>query len=311
MIAVVLGSGGAKGAWQVGALKYLIQERGVRPAIIAGSSIGAINGAYLAQYPLSATEKSIDDLERLWLRLKPTDIRKRRWPAYVLKALSLGLLSWGVCDLASLIFYSSAYTTAPLRRLIQRNLSLHHIRMSGRVLRVGAVNLSTKKTRVWSELDDDLEDALMASSGFPLVFGPVNIGGDLYVDYAVQESTPLEDAIRAGATEIYVLSPTVHKEEVVPKDAKGIQLLEAVLSAMWAEIDRTDYVVADLYNQAISISKELGGIPASMVGKKEIPIRVLTPSVPLQPSTDFSPDRIWHDVVLGYEDAQKSEWLSR
>ena len=43
---LVLAGGGAKGAYQVGALKY-IAELGIVPQIIADTSIGALNGAIL------------------------------------------------------------------------------------------------------------------------------------------------------------------------------------------------------------------------------------------------------------------------
>lgn len=43
-LGLVLTGGGAKGAYQVGALQY-IAELGLEPQIIAGTSIGALNGA--------------------------------------------------------------------------------------------------------------------------------------------------------------------------------------------------------------------------------------------------------------------------
>lgn len=47
-IAFVLSGGGAKGSFQVGALRFLY-TRGVAPDIICGCSVGAINGVKLAE----------------------------------------------------------------------------------------------------------------------------------------------------------------------------------------------------------------------------------------------------------------------
>lgn len=52
---LVLSGGGAKGAYHVGSLKYL-SECGFSPEAIAGTSIGALNGAFL-----SAKNKSFQD----------------------------------------------------------------------------------------------------------------------------------------------------------------------------------------------------------------------------------------------------------
>ncbi len=63
--AIVLSGGGAKGSFQVGALKRLY-ELGIRPSILAGTSVGALNAAKLAE----DQPDSMHDLECLWLQLK-------------------------------------------------------------------------------------------------------------------------------------------------------------------------------------------------------------------------------------------------
>ncbi|MCA1704290.1 MAG: patatin-like phospholipase family protein, partial [Actinobacteria bacterium] len=58
--AFVLSGGGPYGALQVGALKALL-EAGVRPDLVVGSSVGSMNGAFLAIDP---TQAGIDRLHR-------------------------------------------------------------------------------------------------------------------------------------------------------------------------------------------------------------------------------------------------------
>jgi len=59
--AFVLGGGGLLGAHEVGMLRALT-EAGVRPDLVAGTSIGALNGVLVAADPLGAAER----LTRMW-----------------------------------------------------------------------------------------------------------------------------------------------------------------------------------------------------------------------------------------------------
>src|SRR5690349_10016153 len=68
--AFVLAGGGARGALQVGMLRALL-ERGERPDLIIGTSIGAWNGAWLASNP---TLGQLDELVRIWRGLSPARV---------------------------------------------------------------------------------------------------------------------------------------------------------------------------------------------------------------------------------------------
>jgi len=63
--AFVLSGGGAKGAFQVGVLKYLYKEQGLRPDIICGTSVGALNAAKLAEGHQDS-DQAFDELEAIW-----------------------------------------------------------------------------------------------------------------------------------------------------------------------------------------------------------------------------------------------------
>lgn len=69
--AIVLSGGGAKGDFQVGAVKYLYEKSKFFPDLIVGTSVGAVNGVKLAE---ATTEQehlaTIADLEQLWLNLR-------------------------------------------------------------------------------------------------------------------------------------------------------------------------------------------------------------------------------------------------
>src|SRR5437867_1157725 len=64
-IAFVLGGGGHHGAYEVGMLGALI-EAGIRPDLVVGTSVGALNGAAVAASP---SRETVDRLEQVWLRV--------------------------------------------------------------------------------------------------------------------------------------------------------------------------------------------------------------------------------------------------
>jgi len=70
-VGLVLGGGGARGNFQVGAVRYLY-ERGVRPAVIAGTSVGAINAIKLAEGEGDGSDpkRGLQGLIGIWRDLK-------------------------------------------------------------------------------------------------------------------------------------------------------------------------------------------------------------------------------------------------
>src|ERR671916_3274552 len=64
-VAFVLGGGGQLGAHEVGMLQALL-ERGIRPDLVVGTSVGAINGALVAADP---TPSAVDRLRAVWEEL--------------------------------------------------------------------------------------------------------------------------------------------------------------------------------------------------------------------------------------------------
>ena len=70
-LAFVLGGGGARGALQVGALRALL-EAGIRPDMLVGTSVGAINATYLALH--GANLATLEALERAWQDAATADL---------------------------------------------------------------------------------------------------------------------------------------------------------------------------------------------------------------------------------------------
>ena len=66
MKALVLSGGGANGAFEVGAIQYLLGERREHFPILTGVSVGALNAAMLAMYPEGAEVDCSRNLTRVW-----------------------------------------------------------------------------------------------------------------------------------------------------------------------------------------------------------------------------------------------------
>jgi NTE family protein len=202
--AFVLSGGASLGAIEVGMVRALITA-GVEPDVYLGTSVGAVNAAYLAGHPGPA---GVDGLGRLWLKLRATDV----FPANPL----LGLRGF----LGRTNYLVSPHT---LRRLVEDNLTYQRLEDAPIPLHVVATELASGEEVVLS--DGDAADAVMASAAIPGVFPPVHVGGRDLMDGGVADNTPISHAVRLGCSPIYVL-PTGHTCADVPppKSALGMVL---------------------------------------------------------------------------------------
>jgi len=292
MKALVLGGGGAKGAFAAGAIKYLLGEKQENYDIISGTSVGALNGSFLSMYPAGKEIEAAADLEKMWLGIDDSKIW-RKWYYGLLWMLPVILPRW-------LGGKQSTYSTAPLQKLIKANLNPDAVKSSGKKLRVGAVNLNSGYRRVWTEEDTvQIQAAVLASSSFPIFFEPVMIDGNVYTDAGVQEVSPIMDAIEAGATEIHLItnSPDQVVGQFDPK-ANGLALAGRMVETMLFEIERWDIKVVELYNALV----DAGLAP----GKVKVKLIVLRPrQALLEDSLNFDPAFIRTNIERGYSDAKE------
>src|SRR4051812_42501272 len=75
--AIVLSGGGARGAYEVGALSVLLpvlEERGERPRIVIGTSVGAFNAAYIAANADRPLDEALQGGIGWWSTLRWRDV---------------------------------------------------------------------------------------------------------------------------------------------------------------------------------------------------------------------------------------------
>ncbi|MEM6293301.1 MAG: patatin-like phospholipase family protein [Myxococcota bacterium] len=202
-VAFVLSGGGSLGAVQVGMARALY-ERGIVPDLVVGTSAGALNGTFLAARP--TTLATIDGLLALWRTLDRQDL----FPLSVARSL-LGLTGQrrGLLDPSN------------LRTLVQTHANIAAIEDATTELHIVATNLLDGREVLLSK--GDVVSAIMASAAIPGVFPPVERGRELLVDGGVSNNTPISQALKLGATTIYVLpTGTACTLRRPPRNALGV-----------------------------------------------------------------------------------------
>jgi NTE family protein len=182
--AFVLAGGGSLGAVQVGMLKALTRL-GLVPDLVVGASVGAINGTYFAMEP---NEQGVARLERVWLRLRRTDI-------FPLSAASGILAVFGRRD--------HLVTPTLLRALIESELPGQRLEDARIPCYVVATDVLTGGEIALAS--GPVVPALLASAAIPAVFPVVPIDGRHLIDGGVANNTPISTAVDLGATRVIVL----------------------------------------------------------------------------------------------------------
>lgn len=184
--AFVFSGGASHGSIQVG-MAMALAEREITPDIIIGTSVGAINGAWLAG------GRSALDLAHVWHELERGDLFPMR-PLLGLRAF-IGRSTHFVPDTA-------------LRATLTRHLPFRRIEDAATPLIVVAADaLSGEEVLLTS---GNAVDAITASASLPAIYPPARVEVDgverLLVDGAIVNNTAITAAIDAGATEVWVLS---------------------------------------------------------------------------------------------------------
>ncbi|MCW2598768.1 MAG: Patatin [Frankiales bacterium] len=186
--AFVLSGGGSLGAAQVGSLRALF-DAGIRPDLLVGCSVGALNAAFLAVDP---TVSRLEELERIWRRLDRGDVFGRTTTLSATQAF-----------LHAVRRDDHLYEPDALRALVRRWVPLKDLGDTAVPCHVVTTDLHAGTPCWWS--DGDPLAVLTASACLPAMFPPVPLGGSLHVDGGVTAPVPIERALDLGARRVWVL----------------------------------------------------------------------------------------------------------
>ncbi|MEZ4226022.1 MAG: patatin-like phospholipase family protein [Polyangiaceae bacterium] len=272
-LAIILSGGGARGAYEVGVLSYLFDEltrtRGAPPNvdILCGTSVGAINSSYLAAHLLDPV-LGIRRLVDVWGGMKLDDVLGFGWR----QAMSLPKVMLGGGTGAGI------FDVSPMASLVQREIPWRAITRTMRqghlkALSVSATEVSTGRTVIFMQTgpttalptrapprtliraDRIGPQHALASAAIPMLFPPVKLGNQLYVDGGVRQNTPIAPAIRLGATHVLVVGTSrlvrgvVHPKPVEAPSATF--LLGKIMNALLLDHLDSDLGFVNLLNDIL------------------------------------------------------------
>ncbi|MGK2949845.1 MAG: patatin-like phospholipase family protein [Acidimicrobiales bacterium] len=207
-VAVVLSGGGNHGAVQVGMLRSLVEHE-IRPDVVLGCSIGALNGAAYAQDP---SLSGVARLEELWRGLDSKGVMPSGW-------------------------LPNAVAIARKGEAIQGNEALRSIVegvVDARTFEELTLPFQCVATAVIEVREDwfssgPLIDPILASAALPAILPSVEIDGVRYLDGAIVNDVPVSRAVELGARTIYVLHcGTIDRPRPDPK-----RPLDVAVQAYW------------------------------------------------------------------------------
>lgn len=185
-LAFVLGGGASLGATQVGMLRALL-ERGLEPDLLVGTSVGAINAAFLAR---DYSADRLDRLEEIWTSIDRGDI----FPGAGLWRAAR-MVTGGRSSLAS---------NQGLRTLVDDHLPGAHGDLAVPTAVLGTDVLGGEKVVFQS---GDLREHVLISASIPIIFEPIEHDERTLVDGGVSCNVPILPAHQLGARSMIVLDP--------------------------------------------------------------------------------------------------------
>src|SRR5580658_9676324 len=236
-LAMILSGGGARGAYEVGVLSYVFDDltriRGGPPRIdvLSGTSVGAINACYVAAH-LADPVLGLRRLVHLW-----EDLEMRTVLGFgVRQIIGIPRLLLGGGGKGAGIF-----DVTPMSDLVHREISWRAVtrvlrRRQLRALSISTTEVATGRTVVFMQVSPDLvipatapprtlfradhigPQHALASAAIPLLFPPVKIENELYLDGGLRQNTPIAPALRLGATHIFTVGSS--------REVKGVTVYE-------------------------------------------------------------------------------------
>jgi NTE family protein len=181
-----------------------LAESCIRPELLIGTSVGAVNAAWIANRP---DHVGALQLSEIWLGLRRGDVFPLSpWDS------ARGLLGRS----------NHVISNASLRSLLEKHIPFGRLEEAQVPLHIITTELKSGRAVILST--GDAVSALLASTAIPGVFPPVTIGKRTLVDGGIANHTPVSAAIELGATRIFVLPvgyPWLNQE---PSNALGMAL---------------------------------------------------------------------------------------
>ncbi len=196
--AVLLGGGGARGAYEIGVWKAL-NDMDIEIGAVYGVSVGAINGAVLV-----AGEYSL--AENLWLHIRNDNVMVM---TDSVESLLEGSFSFSALTVAAENFISEGgIDVSPLEDLLDRYIDEQAVRNSSIEFGLASYSLSdmTEKYYYLEDIPEgELVEYILASANFPL-FQRQMIGGEKFVDGGIYKNLVIDMVDPARFSKVLAVS---------------------------------------------------------------------------------------------------------
>lgn len=271
---LILAGGGIKVAFQAGVLQVWLDEAGLTFDHVDGASGGVFNTAMMCQ-GMSGLQMANN-----WRNLDPK-----------------AGISINPQIFEKLAYAESISTLDNYRKHVfpQWGLDWEKIHQTEVNATFNVINFTRKELQV-IEPERMSEDMLCACVALPMWFPPVKIGGETYIDSVFMTDANIQEAIRRGADELWIIWTVSDKDEWRPGFvANYFQIIEATADGHY----RADLRRVRENNEAIARGE------AGEYGR-HIEVKELKADVALHYLIDLSQDRLTETVNLGVKRAR--EW---
>jgi NTE family protein len=304
-VALMLGGGGARGAYQSGVLRSIARRfPDVRFPVLTGISAGAVNIAYLASHR-GTLSNAADDLVKLWLSLSPDQVYDVHAAPLLRNMTGWGarLLSGGRRGHREPI--RGLVDTDPLRGFLSRaiehaadgtfpGIAENIARGALQAVALSATSYTTGQSLTWvegsnvelwqrpqrrSEIARLTVEHVMASSALPMLFPAVKVGAEWYGDGGIRLTAPLSPALHLGASRILTISTRYQRtraEADTPLTAgypPPAQVLSILYNAVFLDLIDEDILRLQKVNRLLN---DLA--PDERQGMRVVDILVMRPS---------------------------------
>ncbi len=301
-VGLVLSGGGANGAFEAGVVAA-IEEAGLRPTILSGTSAGALNVAAMA-HGLDAAA-----LEALWRATGPQDVYRLRRDVWRALRPRGWLTGHGVAGRAlGGIGWTWLLETAPLRATLERALGGDHVEVGDDLaVTVSAIDKpSGELVRFTNRLPPEHRrsptyrevalrvDHLLASASIPLAFRPARFDDTQWWDGGLVANTPLAPAM-AHEPDAVIVVTTSTRQRPAPRPESLADTIGLLIDNVLGHSLAADLRQARLIN-------ELSRAQPDRTDRREVDLLVIEPTgLDLGGSLDFSPELARRRLELGRE----------
>lgn len=310
-LGLVLSGGGAKGSFEAGVVAA-IEDAGLRPDIVSGTSAGALNAAGMA------AGFDADRLAEMWTSVRDSDIFRARRDVWRLPRIQ-GL--WERRSLVGRLLAKIGWTwyldTTPLRHTLVDMLGGKRVPVrEGLVAVVAAVEKATGELVRFTNVEPpphrtsprfrvvDLHvDHLMASAAIPLLFRPGVVDGATFWDGGLVANTPLASTLAYEPDTVIVVTTATRTRPAPPPEHLGAAVSLLIDNVLQHSL-LNDLARAHALN-------ELARAAPGRTGAREVRFLVIEPvGLDLGEGLRFDPRQAERNVRLGRETGARAleEW---